>query len=297
MRILYNSVWSDVDACDLKADRLHSNTYLLTRFNLKFWRTAKSGMDTRSQEWLQKRFELFEQYCLPSIASQTYGNFAWFCLFADDTPAEYLQRLEYLQQRCPQLYPVLLSESETDAHSAVVTSLIDRVRVQGQPVVTLRVDNDDAIANDFIARAIENTERQKEARTIYWFLRGIQYYHREKIAFAYNFEHNHYPFLINKTPQDGDKNILSFSHGRGHIEGYSQQVIDSDEMWMEVIHDDNVMNEVELTLRQRPVTATDRSVQRFIPLPLHTRQSHYVAFLLPRIARHLMRRIAQKICK
>lgn len=295
MRILYNSVWSDVDACDLKADRLHSNIYLLTRFNLKFWRIAKSGMDTRSQEWLQKRFELFEQYCLPSIASQTYENFSWFCLFSEDTPEKYLQRLVELKKLCPQFYPVLLSDTETADHCGAIGSLIDKVRQPEKTLVTLRIDNDDAIALNFIEKAITFVEDQVEPRKIYWFNRGLQYYHKEHVAFSYRFDPNHYPFMINKHPQDGDLNILAFSHRETHREGFAFKYVDSPEMWMEVVHGDNVMNEVHLSLHQRPFTSLDASYKNFIPVKLLTRKMHYVTFLIPRMIKHLIRRIGQKL--
>ena len=48
--------------------------YLLTRFNLTFkeWKTSKNGELVLTDKWLKNRFELFENYCLPSVKNQTY---------------------------------------------------------------------------------------------------------------------------------------------------------------------------------------------------------------------------------
>lgn len=45
--------------------------YLLTRFNLALWQEDKNGQTIDRGEWIRKRLELFETYCLPSVAGQT----------------------------------------------------------------------------------------------------------------------------------------------------------------------------------------------------------------------------------
>lgn len=47
---------------------------IVTRFNLQLWDGAKP-LDVA---WLAHRFELFEQYCYPSVVGQTEQNFKWF---------------------------------------------------------------------------------------------------------------------------------------------------------------------------------------------------------------------------
>lgn len=277
---------------------LTPNICLLTRFNLKFWKVAKSGLDTRSNEWMNRRFDLFETYCVPSVAKQTFANFTWFCLFADDTTPVYLDRIKEIKRHCKQFYPLLLTDEEGQRHDRIVTDWIDCLRDKKQPLITLRIDNDDAIALDFVATAMDCAVKQREAKVVYWFDTGIQYYHCERLAFVNRAPHNHYPFLVNKNVHEGDANILTFSH-RGHLPAdFTECVLHTVPMWMEVIHEDNVMNEVNLNLRQVPFSDAVMFHHRFFPekkVPLETRFWHYLTFLLPRMTKHLFRRVLQKI--
>lgn len=77
--------------------------FLLTRFNLLLWRKDKEGNIVRSKAWLEHRFMLFEQYCLPSIANQTCKEFEWIVLFDSKTPDNFKEMIRELQANCPQL--------------------------------------------------------------------------------------------------------------------------------------------------------------------------------------------------
>lgn len=53
---------------------------IITRFNLNLYARDKHDAPTRTERWLEHRFEIFERYCLPSVAAQTNPNFRWLCL-------------------------------------------------------------------------------------------------------------------------------------------------------------------------------------------------------------------------
>lgn len=59
---------------------------IITRFNLNLYARDKHDAPTRTERWLAHRFEVFERYCLPSVAAQTNPNFRWLCLFDAATP-------------------------------------------------------------------------------------------------------------------------------------------------------------------------------------------------------------------
>lgn len=63
--------------------------FIITRFNLNLYAQDKHDLPTRTDRWLEHRFEVFERYCLPSVAAQTSGNFTWLCLFDAATPEPY----------------------------------------------------------------------------------------------------------------------------------------------------------------------------------------------------------------
>ena len=65
---------------------------IMTRFNMP---TPGRESHIRSRPgWLAGRFELFERYCLPSIAAQTTRDFHWVVYFDVETPPEFRARIE-----------------------------------------------------------------------------------------------------------------------------------------------------------------------------------------------------------
>ena len=69
--------------------------YLITRFNLKKegWDTSKNNIPVLTEEWLERRFKLFETFCFPSVKHQSNQNFTWFVYFDVDTPKVFKDRI------------------------------------------------------------------------------------------------------------------------------------------------------------------------------------------------------------
>ena len=88
---------------------------IITRFNLNLYARDKHAAPTRTERWLEHRFEIFERYCLPSVAAQTNPNFRWLCLFDAATPAAYRRRIGGSQSVCPQFRAVFYSAGRPDA--------------------------------------------------------------------------------------------------------------------------------------------------------------------------------------
>ena len=93
--------------------------FILTRFNLLLWNKDKEGNKVRTMEWLEHRFALFENYCLPSIKNQTCQEFVWIVLFDSTTPDIFKNRIadyennvrSYAQFMLNQLMDVILLKS------------------------------------------------------------------------------------------------------------------------------------------------------------------------------------------
>ena len=79
--------------------------YILTRFNLRLWTKDKNRNNTRTEEWLKNRFELFERFCLPSIMNQTSQSFKWIVLFDINTPEKYKERIKSYEKACQHFFP------------------------------------------------------------------------------------------------------------------------------------------------------------------------------------------------
>lgn len=118
---------------------------VLTRFNI-----ATSGREARIRNqagWLSGRFDLFERYCLPSMAAQTSRDFRWLVFFDEATPGEFVSRIE----ECRKLAcfePVFSGLFPASGWGDAVQSAVGP---EAEYVLTTRLDNDDAICPSFLA--------------------------------------------------------------------------------------------------------------------------------------------------
>lgn len=119
---------------------------LLTRFNLPS--TGAESVVRAKDGWLRQRVALFEKYCLPSVAAQTESRHSWLVYFDPASPDWLKARIDGYSAD-GRLTP-LFRESVSNAE------LLDDLRaVTGQRtrhLITTNLDNDDAIAVDFVAR-------------------------------------------------------------------------------------------------------------------------------------------------
>lgn len=119
---------------------------LLTRFNL-----PSKGPESliRAQDgWLQRRVALFERYTIPSVAAQTVSNFHWIVYFDPESPRWLLDRLAP-HVAAGAYTPIFREEAtwrEVGADARQVTG------AGGNLLITTNLDNDDALAADFIER-------------------------------------------------------------------------------------------------------------------------------------------------
>ena len=142
-----------------------------TRFNLP---TLGREQEIRSgKEWLKSRFEMFENYCLPSLANQTSTNFKWMIYFDKNTPEPFASRINELRKEM-NFIPVFCSLFEQDWWH---TSAIELGEVSSELLLTSRVDNDDALAPDYVERLHKEIYSAGFKRGFYNFDIGILYSH------------------------------------------------------------------------------------------------------------------------
>jgi hypothetical protein len=123
------------------------NQFLLTRFNPAVdYAPEETGIDSA---WLSHRFALFERFCLPSVAGQSEKDFHWILLVSDRTPREWLARLMSDVALVPSPAAILLVDHYSEKF--FVSAMHDRLERSVDRVVSTRLDNDDAIARDYLA--------------------------------------------------------------------------------------------------------------------------------------------------
>lgn len=275
--------------------------FILTRFNLRLWSKDKHNQQTRTNEWLEKRFRLFETFCLPSVLNQSIHNFKWIVLFDVETPEPYRTRIHTYEKLCNSFQPYFISPQEgrhfTHVFQKIVTSQIKANDI----VITTYLDNDDALRYDYIEE-VQHLSNQVEDKTFISFKYGLQYFTQLNIATLVPFMNNHFISLIEKYDSSSDIRTV-FGYG-SHINIHSYQgthtlYINHPEQakWIEVVHENNMDNDIRMTFDTRLITDPKKLRQEYgLSIDLSTRSRHifYTRFL-PRAIKEILRHIRYRI--
>jgi hypothetical protein len=216
---------------------------VITRFNLA---TAGREQGFRTTPgWLEGRFDLFECYCLPTMAVQTCRNFIWLVLFDEATPDWARRRIAQCRQLCA-FTPVFTGHFDSAGWGRLVRDAIGDP-VAGRLVVTSNLDNDDGLAADYIARvqdcALNAWRGQTMAINLSWGLvlsgrRLYLHYHRScaftnmveadtpAIRTTSTIRHNDLPLLLPLVQIGGTPGWLQVVHGRNVSNKVRGKVID-----------------------------------------------------------------------
>jgi len=99
---------------------------------------------------LDRRFRLFQAYCLPSLANQTDPDYICVLLVGANMPDEYKALLREWTQDIP---AVQIVEAEPQHHYAGIKQTLNAIPSDGYTHrTTFRFDDDDAVDNEFIER-------------------------------------------------------------------------------------------------------------------------------------------------
>jgi hypothetical protein len=233
--------------------------FIITRFNLRLYSRDKRRQPTRTDEWLGRRFDIFETFCLPSIAAQSDKNFTWLVLFDDSTPENYRRRIEDLRKVCPELTPLFYSAAQVEDLTGHLGKEILKLSAGASRVLTTNLDNDDALSVNWVAEsaALAGRERGSEP-VIFSFTRGMQYFTGMRMAIRMRLSNNHF-LSLSEPATERLQTIVAYRHARvtGH---FATRYIDSPrDMWLEVVHSSNVSNDLRIynKVRYIPVFAGD----------------------------------------
>jgi hypothetical protein len=125
--------------------------FIITRFNLTqtIWKNDKKGQIVNNMSWLQKRYELFERYCFPSIQLQTEQNFKWLVYFDVETPDVFKTKNELLKKDFSSFKPIYVS-SFKDFEQSLLNDIENYKSEHCNYVLTTRLDNDDCLHKDAV---------------------------------------------------------------------------------------------------------------------------------------------------
>lgn len=214
--------------------------FIFTRFNVKNMfnnnNRDKYNQESLTEDWLEYRFELFNNYCLPSIINQTITYFKWVIFFDVDTNEYFLKKINLLESEYPFIKPIFVKDASLmlSTFQNNIDNLID------EPIeylITTTLDNDDCLKNNAIA-TIQDQFRGQAFEFIN-FQYGYSYDLIKNVLIEKSQLSNGIgTSLIEKYHTNHNRTIWCGQHG--HLSEFGKIVnITNDNYWLQIIHEKN----------------------------------------------------------
>lgn len=199
-----------------------------------------------------RRLALLQGVTVPSMKAQTNRDWTWVVLLERNDPLEAQRRAAFDSVGVPVIYlyadPAIVSLYWAGWAEAIGTS--------DEPTLTTRLDDDDALAPDFIERIRSAAESAEiEGRVVWMLPEGFRVYRGRYAPMRH--EANSWATL--QVPPGDSAVIYDFPHKR--IAGYAPiRLIDDKPAWLFVRHADTRSRNRAVA---RPITA---ALQRLFPV-------------------------------
>ncbi|AXP79276.1 hypothetical protein CJ739_176 [Mariniflexile rhizosphaerae] len=221
--------------------------FLATRFNLTVpdWKTSKSGKLVLTDDWLENRFYLFENYCLPSVKNQTNQNFIWCVFFDTNTSDFYKNKIKIIEENYSNFKPLFI-EGIGSLHNSFKDFIVNNLR-DDEYIITTRLDNDDLIHKDFI-KTIQSLYQPID-KTVIDLRKGYSITLKKKHSEIRVYVGRFNPFI--SLVEEAKKIETVFA--KMHLDwADSKNIIIEDnlKLWVELVHDENKLNHTKYNLKR-----------------------------------------------
>ena len=207
---------------------------IMTRFNLAT--PGKESSIRNRTGWLEGRFDLFEKYCLPSVAGQSSLRFQWIIYFDEGTPSIFRSKIEALRK----VFPFTPYYTGLFPASGWPRSIVETFDFKTDALLSTRLDNDDALASDFVERLHSEIVKYATTDGAYNFENGFilsngklyRLKHPSNAFFSFLA-----PYGEHMTTAPSIQHMELSKHGKIHqISGAGG--------WMQIVHGGNVSNKI-----------------------------------------------------
>lgn len=224
---------------------------VLTRFNLAIRFGCAKRLGTQcpdfpwlDEEYLERRFRIFEQYTYPSFLNQTDQNFKWIVCFHKDTPYKFKQYIEKYEKEMKNFEAWYFDNNESENFDKIICQYI-KENFAGK-LISTRVDNDDFVHKRFI-EFIKKDFAYQNAMELLAYPNGLQYDSKRNTLLLYNEVNNHFLSLYVANANNDINHILQFNHSEidtAISDNNIKKLIISRKpsLWVEVITDYNYSN-------------------------------------------------------
>jgi hypothetical protein len=254
---------------------MYCSHFLLTRFNCPIRRQSLELNDVSLDErWLNHRFLMFESFCLPSVSAQDAAHFTWVLFVNARTPDRWLARLNASLRGITHHSVIIPVDAFSEAR--VVAELQKLILAGSEYVATTRLDNDDAIASNYLSSVHILCESMSHGGIhVINYVNGCQIDKSGIYTFSSATPN---PFLTVLAPREGLKTAYRTNHTKiARVATVTN--VKTEIMWMQVVHSNNALNRLipnrprlaETSLLNFPISAEWQGIltsagnaQRFI---------------------------------
>ena len=177
--------------------------------------------DVFEPNYFEYRFTIFKEITLKSFQQQTNSNFVLLLLHSENMPSHYKERFYELEKENPFLYNVFVEDTQEYFDKAISDS-VECVSFENNVAVTFRIDNDDAVQNNYIEKLHDFLNADFVGYTVSIPIMNIikrisnniymiqeVYYPANAIGLAYVTNKEHYKTVLNL----GDHDLVNDSNG------------------------------------------------------------------------------------
>lgn len=292
---------------------------VMTRFNLRLM--AKRGVDKQNRsvltdEWMDQRFALFTQFCLPSMVGQTCKDYIWLIYFDLATDEKYRQRIDSLLSGHSNFIVKYIDSNTAQSFVEQVQSDVKPLLQEStELLVTTRLDNDDSLHR----RAVERIQQEVAGPNLGHRAATFKRLGEEINGIAINFNYGyqlqigpHYelasstnsanPFmsLVEKVSDNYNfKSVWATGH-RAYLQDkcYQMWQIKDGRYWLQIVHDTNLLNDMdgypslqvselaEFSIDTAPIHLSKTRFLQKLMLWLWRRSTQTIKLRIKSIARH-----------
>lgn len=270
--------------------------FIITRFNLPLGKAGivdKNNITTQNLDWLTTRYELFDNYCFPTIYRQTNKDFLWLCFFDLNTPEKFKSKNDNYHKRFENFIPIYLTKEESLKFLDIVHIETLKRSPNADYILTTRMDNDDSLAYNAI-ELIQNSIKTYHKTNTYIInpLNGVQYYEEYNCSLIVKWKASHFLTMI--ASKDINDNVYSIKHTDVSKKYIVKQLRTKNPLWMEVCHKNNLVNDVHLKWLFCPIETNILSCFQVanLRLPRNTSILYFrFTYLYPRILRKIKNKL------
>jgi Putative rhamnosyl transferase len=220
--------------------------FIITAFNVDFG--LKSREEILSYEYLNQRFELFKQFCYPSVFHQINQNFKWLVFFDSETPQSFRDEIDILTEwkRFVPVYVPPVSDPGNFWREVVKSYLSPATEF----LITSNLDNDDSLSKNFV-ELVQNNYQEQEFEFVNF---PFGYMLRDDGLFLREFLSSPFISLIEKA--DNILTCKAINHNDLFIlynRGVPVRQLIADPIWLQIVHSTNLLNRWDINSVIQPI--------------------------------------------